>query len=158
MLKKEWDAESNGKLPQLFRQNCSLGAWICSKRPALGQNTLMRYIYIYIYIYKHSFVVVLFVISRRSWTTAMISDRRRPKTGDVWFWMIYDGHMITGDEYGSNFLTFVLRLRENSGKKFNQEIDPLGDRTRARCVRSNDVTPMLQRWSTPFETLCHPCN
>ena len=30
---------------------------------------------------------------------------------------IYDGHMIPGDEYGPNFLTFVLLLRENPGKK-----------------------------------------
>ena len=44
--------------------------------------------------------------------------------------MIYDGYMITGDEYGPNFLTFVLRLRENPGKSLNQEIDPTGDRTR----------------------------
>ena len=30
--------------------------------------------------------------------------------------MIYDSHMITGDECDPNFLTFVLRLRENPGK------------------------------------------
>ena len=30
-------------------------------------------------------------------------------------WMIYVCRMITGDEYGPNFLTFVLRLRENPG-------------------------------------------
>ena len=58
MLKREWGAKSNGKLPQLFipsktfrswvcgespafRQNCSLGAWVCSERPAPGQYTLM---------------------------------------------------------------------------------------------------------------------
>ena len=56
MLKREWDAESNGKLPHLFipsktaalvseflktclEQNGSLGAGVCSERPALGQNT-----------------------------------------------------------------------------------------------------------------------
>ena len=44
---------------------------------------------------------------------------------------LYHGHMITGDECGTNFLTFVLRLRENPGKKLNQEIDPSGDRTLA---------------------------
>ena len=55
--------------------------------------------------------------------------------------MIYDGHMITGDECGTNFLTSVLRLRENPGKNLNQEIDPNGDRTRVCCVRSNEVTP-----------------
>ena len=47
--------------------------------------------------------------------------------------------MKTGDECDPNFLTFVLRLRENPGKNLNQEIDPTGDRTRARCVKSNDV-------------------
>ena len=31
--------------------------------------------------------------------------------------MIYDGHMIAEDECGLNFLTFVLRLRENPLKK-----------------------------------------
>ena len=59
MLKREWGAESNGKLPHIFvsskiailvpdcngrstfGQNCSLGACICSERPALGHNTLM---------------------------------------------------------------------------------------------------------------------
>ena len=58
MLKREWVAESNGKLPHLFIpsktailfpefavktylwQNCSLGAWICSQKPALEQKTL----------------------------------------------------------------------------------------------------------------------
>ena len=29
---------------------------------------------------------------------------------------LYDGHMITGEECGPYFLTFVLQLRENSGK------------------------------------------
>ena len=41
----------------------------------------------------------------------------------------------------------VLRLRENPGKNLNQEIDPTGHRTRARCVRSNDVTYKPQLWS-----------
>ena len=54
--------------------------------------------------------------------------------------------MITEDEYGPNFVIFVLPLRENPGKNRNQKIDPTGDRTRARCVRSNDVTPRTQRW------------
>ena len=48
--------------------------------------------------------------------------------------------MISGEEYGLIFLTFVLQLRENPGKNLNQEIDTTGDRTRARCGRSNDVT------------------
>ena len=44
--------------------------------------------------------------------------------------------MITGDECGPNFLTYVLRLRKNPGKNLNQEIDPTEDRTSGRCVRS----------------------
>ena len=59
MLKREWSAESNGKVPRLFnplklqpwflnlwwktclRQNCNLGSYACSEGPAFGQNTLM---------------------------------------------------------------------------------------------------------------------
>ena len=46
MLKREWGAESNGKLqhlfiPSSFVQKCSLAAWVCSERPVLGQNALM---------------------------------------------------------------------------------------------------------------------
>ena len=58
--------------------------------------------------------------------------------GCYMIWMIYDGHMITGDECG-------LCLTE---KNLNQGIDPTGDRTRIRCVRSNDVKPRSQRWSS----------
>ena len=32
------------------------------------------------------------------------------------FWMVNDGHIITEDEFGLNFLTFVLELRKNLGK------------------------------------------
>ena len=55
-----------------------------------------------------------------------------------------DGQMIPGDEYGPNFLTFVLQLRKSPGRNLNQETDPTGDRTLARCVRSNSVTPRSQ--------------
>ena len=56
MLKREWGAEKNGKLPHVFslqpwflslrwkiwlRQNCSLGFCACSEGPAIGQNILM---------------------------------------------------------------------------------------------------------------------
>ena len=44
--------------------------------------------------------------------------------------MIYDGHVITGDECGPNFLTFVLQLRESPEKNLNQQTDPTGERTR----------------------------
>ena len=57
--------------------------------------------------------------------------------------MIHDGHLITGDECGPNFLVFVLRLSENPGKNLDQEIDPTENRTQARCVRSYDVTPVV---------------
>ena len=45
---------------------------------------------------------------------------RRWMIGLYMIWMKYGGHMITGDECGPNFLTFVLRLRENPGKNLNQ--------------------------------------
>ena len=61
MLRRKWGEESNGKLPHLFipsktatlvpefffcvrpafGQNCSLGSWVCSEKPALGHNTLI---------------------------------------------------------------------------------------------------------------------
>ena len=34
-------------------------------------------------------------------------------------WMIYDDHMIPGDECGLNFLTFDLHLRKTLGKALN---------------------------------------
>ena len=37
-------------------------------------------------------------------------------------WMIYDGHMITVDECGPNFLIFVLRLREIPGKPSTRKL------------------------------------
>ena len=52
----------------------------------------------------------------------------------------YDGQMIPGVEFGQNFLTFVLELRKNTENP-KPEIDPTGHRTRAHCVRGNDVTP-----------------
>ena len=83
-------------------------------------------------------------------TTAMhYSYVERPSPSvDGWFmvWMIYNGHMITGDECDPNFLTFVLWLSEKPGKNLNLVFYPTGDRTRARCVRSNDVTSRLQWW------------
>ena len=47
--------------------------------------------------------------------------------------MIYDGQMITEDECGPNFLTFVLRLRENPGKK-NSSRKLTRPRTEARSA------------------------
>ena len=62
--------------------------------------------------------------------------------------------MITGDECGPNFLTFVLRLREIPGKNLNQEIDPTGDLTRARCARSNDVTVVVVLYKKKILNVC----
>ena len=72
----------------------------------------------------------------------MVRDRRIAVPRPVilcMVWMIYYGHMVSGDECGPNFMIFVLRLRETPGTNLNQEIDPTGDRTRAHSVRSNDV-------------------
>ena len=58
-------------------------------------------------------------------TTAMYYSygQRQSPFVDGWYmvWMIYDGHMIPGDECGPNFLTFVLQLRKNPGKNLNQK-------------------------------------
>ena len=64
---------------------------------------------------QHNFVVVFndgHVLHLRSETFAV---RRRMIYGlqDT----VHDGHMIAGDECGLNFLTFVVRLGENPGKK-----------------------------------------
>ena len=45
------------------------------------------------------------------------------------------------------FPNIYLKVEGKPRKKFNQEIDPTEDRTRARCVWRNDVTPRPQRWS-----------
>ena len=54
-------------------------------------------------------------------------------------WIIYGGHMIPGDECGLNFIISALQFK-NPGINLKQEIDSIGDRTRTRCVRSNEVT------------------
>ena len=40
MLKREWGAENNGKLPHLFipSKNCNPGSLVCGGRPAFGQK------------------------------------------------------------------------------------------------------------------------
>ena len=44
MLKIEWGAESNEKLPHLFipSKTLNLGSWVCGGRPAFGQNCSLR--------------------------------------------------------------------------------------------------------------------
>ena len=49
--------------------------------------------------------------------SATVAVRRR---------MIYDGHMMTGDECGPNFLTFVFRLRENPRKTQTRKLTQPG--------------------------------
>ena len=95
-----------------------------------------------------NFVVVVLVCYLTTVMYYVYGQRSSPSL-DRWYmvWMIYNGHMITGDECGPNSLTFVSRLRGKPRKILNQEIDSIGDRTRARCMRSNDVTPRPQRWS-----------
>ena len=51
--------------------------------------------------------------------------------------------MIPGDERDLNYLTFFLELRKNSGMNLNQEIDLIGNRIRARWVRSNETTTVV---------------
>ena len=89
--------------------------------------------------------------TRARWVRANdVTSRSQPWSVDAWYMvrMIYDVHMITGDECGPNFLTFILRLRENPGKNLNQENDPTGDRTPARWMKGNDITPPPQRRSS----------
>ena len=76
-------------------------------------------------------------------TTVMYySYGQRPAPSvDGWsmVWMLYDSHMITGDEYGPNFLTFILTVE---GKPRN--------RTQTRCMRGKDVTTRPRRWSKMY--------
>ena len=54
-----------------------------------------------------------------------LRDRRDASPSvDGWYmvWMTYEDHMITGDECDPNVLTFVLRLRENSGKTWTRKL------------------------------------
>ena len=51
----------------------------------------------------------------------------------------YDDQMVSGDKYVLNLLTFILPLRENTGKTLNQEIDSTGIWTRVLWMRGNDV-------------------
>ena len=115
MLKREWGAESNGKLPYLFilSKIATLVPKFVVKHLSLGRTAIL----------VHAFAVKDLPLGKHS-----------------------DG-MITGDECGPNFLTFILRLRETPAKISTRILTPIGDRTRARCVKSNDVTPRLQRWS-----------
>ena len=45
------------------------------------------------------------------------SHGERPTTDDIWFWMIDDGHMITGDECDPKFPDICLTVEGKSRKK-----------------------------------------
>ena len=51
----------------------------------------------------------------------------------------YDGQIMPGSECGLNFLTFIFQLRKTPPENLNKEGDPIGDRTRARWMRGNDL-------------------
>ena len=58
-------------------------------------------------------------------TAKYCSYVQRPSPSvDRWYmvWMIYDSYMISGDECGVYFPTFVLRLRENPGKTSTRKL------------------------------------
>ena len=67
-----------------------------------------------------------------------------PAWNDLW-WKWWP--MISGDWWGLRFPDIFLQLRKKPGKTSIRKTDPTGDRTRARWVRGNDVTPRSQRWS-----------
>ena len=50
-----------------------------------------------------------------------------------------NAEMVFGDKCSLNFLIFVLQLRKNFRKNFNQETDPTGYQIRARWMRVNDL-------------------
>ena len=84
-------------------------------------------------------------------------DQRPSLSADGWYmvWMLYAVNMITGDECGPSFLTFVLWLKENLGRNLNQEIHQSGDRNRDRWMRGNEVTLRPQLWSILFGWTLH---
>mgnify|MGYP007063917160 CR=1 FL=1 len=73
------------------------------------------------------FLVVFFLFYLTMAMYCSWSQRPSP-SADGWGMVLvdYDGQMVSGDNCGLNFLTFVLQLRENSRKNLNQETDPTG--------------------------------
>ena len=57
-----------------------------------------------------------------------------------------DGEIISENEWGLNFLTFVLLLRKN----VNQKIDTTGNQTKIRYMRGNDIKRRPQQRSRKF--------
>ena len=64
--------------------------------------------------------------------------RLAPVWNDFW-WLWWP--MISGDGWGLSFPENCLTVKVKPRKNLNQENWPDGDRTRARQLRGNDVTP-----------------
>ena len=77
------------------------------------------------------------------WTTGVDrrAVRRRMIYGLDGIWWSYDNR----ERMWPRCPDICLSVEGKPRKNLNQEICPTGDWTRARCVRSNDVTPRLQR-------------
>ena len=67
--------------------------------------------------------------------------------------MVYDNR----GRMWPKFPDICLTVEGKPQKNLNQEIDPAGDRTRARCMKSNYVFPRLQRWSWTYWGLEFRC-
>ena len=61
--------------------------------------------------------------------------------------MTYDDHIIPGSNVAQISWYLSYAWGKTPEKTLTYEIDTTGDRTRTRCVRSNDATPRPQRWS-----------
>ena len=98
-------------------------------------------------VFNYCFVFVCFCYLMM--TMYCIWGQRPSPSIDGWGMVLddYDGQIVSGDNCGLNFLTFILQLKENPGKNLNQETDPIGIWTRARWMRGNSVTLRPQRWS-----------
>ena len=80
----------------------------------------------------------------------LFNDGQRPSPSvDGWYtlWMIYVMATWFPGRMWHIFPDICHTVEGKPWKNLNLEIDPTGDRTRDRCVRSNDVTPRLHRWS-----------
>ena len=74
------------------------------------------------------------------------TDRRRPQTDEENFKLLWWPN-DTRDICDVNPDICLTVEKKNPGKDLNQEFDPTPDRTLARWVRGNDVTPRPQRLS-----------
>ena len=153
MLKREWSAESNGKLPNLF--NLSKTATLVPefavqdlpfgraadlvpefevKDLSLGRTLWWWYDGMILFNDGHAGLLHL-----RS-ETVVVHRQMNMVLDD------YDGQIIPGDECGLNFLTFVS-CGKPSKKTSNRKLTRTGDRIWARWVKGNVVIPRPQRWS-----------